>query len=75
MDINATLARRLQMHAHKYESFIIALLVVAIYFSTALAIILSAKTFLIWAFAALVIAIKPKANKMRTIFIKYELRG
>ena len=48
MDINATLARRLQMHAHKYESFIIALLVVAIYFSTALAIILSALIGSIW---------------------------
>ena len=48
MEINIPLARRLQIHAHKYESFFIALLVVAIYFSTALAIILSALVGAIW---------------------------
>jgi len=48
MNFNTTLAQRLRLHAHEYESFITVLLVVSIYFSTTLAIVVSAILGVVW---------------------------
>jgi O-antigen ligase len=48
MNFNTTLAQRVRLHAHEYESFITVLLVVSIYFSTTLAIVVSAILGVVW---------------------------
>jgi len=48
MNFNTTLAQRVRLHAHEYESFIAVLLMVSIYFSTTLAIIVSALLGFLW---------------------------
>jgi O-antigen ligase len=48
MNINRTLAQRLQLRIFEYGSFITVLLVVSIYFSTSLSIIVSALMGLFW---------------------------
>jgi len=52
MNFNAKLVQLVHLRAHQYESFIVALLLVSIYFSTALAIILSALLGLVWLLSA-----------------------
>ena len=52
MNFNAKLVQLVHFRAHQYESFIVALLLVSIYFSTALAIILSALLGLVWLLSA-----------------------
>ena len=48
MNFNTTLAQRVRLRAHEYESFITVLLVVSIYFSTTLAIVVSAILGVVW---------------------------
>lgn len=48
MNFNTTLAQRVQLRAHEYETFITVLLVVSIYFSTTIAIVVSALLGVVW---------------------------
>ena len=52
MNLNWALVKSLQLRAHEYESFIVALLVLCIYFSTTLAIVLTALLGLVWLLSA-----------------------
>ena len=52
MNLNWALVKSLQLRAHGYESFIVAVLVPCIYFSTTLAIVLTALLGLVWLLSA-----------------------
>ena len=55
MNFNTALAQQVRLHAHEYESFITVLLVVSIYFSTTLAIVVSALLGVVWLLSTQVI--------------------
>ena len=55
MDFNNTIFKNIQLRVHEYESFIVSILLVSIYFSTALAIVVSAFLGLIWLFSTQVV--------------------